>query len=49
MPFKSKVQMRYLYAKVPEFAKEFASKTTSIKTLPDRKMQLEIIKKRIKK
>ncbi len=26
MPFKSKAQMRYLYAKEPEVAKEFAEK-----------------------
>ena len=38
MPFKSKAQMRYLYAKEPAVAKEFASKTKSggIKKLPER-------------
>lgn len=35
-PFKSKAQARFLYAKHPEVAKEFASKTPSIKALPAR-------------
>ena len=34
MPFKSKAQARYLFAKEPTVAKEFASKTPSIKALP---------------
>ena len=36
MPFKSKAQMRYLYAKEPEVAKEFAGKMSkkAIKKLP---------------
>ena len=36
MPFKSKAQARYLYAKEPKVAKEFASKTKSIKKLPEK-------------
>lgn len=36
MPFKSKLQQRYLFAKKPELAKEFASKTPNIKKLPER-------------
>lgn len=36
MPFKSRKQMRYLYATNPEVAKEFASKTKSIKSLPEK-------------
>lgn len=34
MPFKSQAQARYLFAKHPQIAKEFASKTPSIKALP---------------
>ena len=34
MPFKSKKQAAYLYAKKPEVAKEFADKTKDIKVLP---------------
>lgn len=34
MPFKSQAQARYMFAKHPEIAKEFASKTKSIKSLP---------------
>ena len=33
-PFVSKAQAKYLYAKHPKVAKEFASHTKSIKTLP---------------
>ncbi len=36
MPFKSKSQARYLFAKEPEVAKEFADKTKSIKALPEK-------------
>jgi hypothetical protein len=36
MPFKSRSQARYLFAKEPEVAREFASKTKSIKSLPDK-------------
>ena len=34
MPFKSKAQAKYMFAKKPALAKEFASKTKSIKALP---------------
>lgn len=34
MPFKSKAQAKFMFAKKPELAKEFASKTSSIKALP---------------
>lgn len=34
MPFQSKAQARYLFAKHPKVAKEFAAKTPSIKALP---------------
>lgn len=47
MPFKSKAQMRYLYAKDPEVAKEFSSKTKDIKKLPERiKKKRRLISKR---
>lgn len=34
MPFKSKKQAAYMFAKHPKIAKEFAEATPSIKTLP---------------
>jgi len=37
MPFKSKAQRRFLYAKKPKVAKEFAKKTAKGKRLPERK------------
>lgn len=36
MPFKSKAQARYMFSQKPELAKEFASATPSIKSLPSR-------------
>lgn len=44
MPFKSKAQMRYLYANEPEVAKEFASKTKNPKALPERAKKREMSK-----
>ncbi len=35
MPFKSNAQAKYMFARHPEIAKEFASKTKSIKKLPE--------------
>lgn len=35
MPFKSKAQQRYMFAKHPEIAKEFAQATPNIKKLPE--------------
>lgn len=35
MPFESQAQARFMFAKHPEIAKEFASKTASIKDLPE--------------
>ena len=35
MPFKSKAQAKYMFAKKPELAKEFAAATPSIKKLPE--------------
>lgn len=34
MPFKSKAQAKFMFAKKPALAKEFAAKTPSIKALP---------------
>lgn len=34
MPFKSKAQARFMFAKKPKLAKEFAEATPSIKKLP---------------
>ena len=36
MPFKSKAQARYMFAKHPQIAKEWAEKTDSIKKLVER-------------
>lgn len=36
MPFKSKSQARLMFAKHPKMAKEMASKTKSIKKLPEK-------------
>ncbi len=35
MPFKSKAQAKFMFAKKPEIAKEFAEATPSIKKLPN--------------
>ena len=37
MPFKSKVQRRYMHAKKPKLAKEFQEKTPKNAKLPERK------------
>lgn len=37
MPFKSKSQSRYLFAKEPDVAKEFAEKTPDMESLPEKK------------
>jgi hypothetical protein len=36
MPFKSQAQARYMFAKHPKIAQEFADKTPSIKKLPEK-------------
>lgn len=46
-PFRSKAQARYLFAKEPEVAKEFAAKTKSIKKLPQH-VKKKSVKKRSK-
>jgi len=37
MPFVSKAQARFMFARHPKIAKEFASKTANIKKLPEKK------------
>lgn len=54
MPFKSKSQQRFLFAKKPSIAKEFASKTSNFKSLPEkvkkeRSSQVAAVKRRVKK
>lgn len=44
MPFKSKAQARYLFAKKPKIAKEFAEKTQNIKALPNKVKKSKIKK-----
>lgn len=39
MPFKSKAQARFMFAKHPKIAKEFADKTKSVEALPEHKPQ----------
>jgi len=36
MPFKSQAQRRFLFARHPKIAEEFASKTSSISELPEK-------------
>lgn len=36
MSFKSKKQARYMFSQKPKIAKEFAAKTPSIKSLPEK-------------
>lgn len=36
MPFKSKSQQRFMFARHPELAKEFAEHTKNIKKLPEK-------------
>ena len=37
MPFKSKAQARFMFAKMPKTAKKWAKETPSIRALPARK------------
>ncbi len=37
MPFKSKAQAKFMFAKHPDIAEEFAEKTKNIKNLPEHK------------
>ncbi len=49
MPFKSKAQMRYLFATHPKVAKEFADKTPDMDELPQHVKPDFKMKKRKKK
>ena len=50
MPFKNQAQRRFLFAKYPKIAHEFAEKTKMIKALPEKiGMQIDAIRKRLKK
>lgn len=42
MPFRSKAQARYMYSQHPKLAKEFASHTKSIKSLPEKVSKMKI-------
>ena len=46
MPFKSKSQARFLWAKHPKIAEEFAKKTPNMKALPVRKGLSEDLRKK---
>lgn len=49
MPFVSKAQRAFMYAKHPKIAEEFESKTPKGKSLPEHVHQFNAIKKRAKK
>ncbi len=48
MPFESKAQQRFLFAKHPDIAKRWAAETPNIKALPARKSgsRVEALKRR---
>ena len=46
MPFKSKAQMRYLYAKHPEIAKRWSEHTPDAKALPEKKKTIKIVNRK---
>lgn len=48
MPFKSKAQQGYLYAKHPEIAKKFAEETpkSAYKSMPEHKPEPEMMKQK---
>jgi len=48
-PFQSKAQAKYLFSQHPKIAKEFASHTPSIKSLPNRVHQKKALSSLIKK
>jgi len=47
MPFKSKSQLRYMFANHPEMAKEFMHKTMSIKSLPEKLKKKKLTKPKV--
>jgi len=46
MPFKSKAQARWMFAKKPKMAEEWVEKTKSIKALPEHKKEKKNAKKK---
>ena len=48
MPFVSKAQQKFMFAKHPAIAKEFASKTKDIKDLPQHSISSRIKKEKSK-
>lgn len=48
MPFKSKAQARYMFAKKPKIAKEFAE-ATDFTDLPEKKTKMDALKNKLKK
>lgn len=46
MPFESKAQARFMFAKHPKMAKEWAAKTPNIKALPNRKRKANAVASR---
>lgn len=49
MPFQSKAQARFMFAKHPQMAKEWTEKTKNIKELPEYKSKKEALERSIKK
>ena len=50
MPFKSKAQERFMFARHPRIAEEFAEKTPNIKKLPERvSPRKEALRRRLEK
>lgn len=48
MPFKSMAQLKYLFAKKPKIAEEFAEHTPDIKSLPKKVKKKKSVKKVVK-
>ena len=46
MPFKSKAQMRYLYAKEPKIAKRWAAETMEMSELPEHKKKRKLLNRK---
>jgi len=44
MPFQSKSQARFMFAKHPKIAQEWANKTESIKKLPNKKKKGGVVR-----
>lgn len=48
MPFKSKAQQKFMFAKKPKLAKEFAEHTPNIKSLPEHVKKKKKSRRRVK-